>query len=282
MLAWVPNCSGTASQSSAFRTSLRSGLGDTSHGRRCVASYANGVLGNWGRRLTNRIEHIAEGVTLYCGDCREILPTLGNVDAVVTDPPYGIGYSHGEGGGKLARSTQFDHHPIHGDDKPFDPSPWLSFPAVILFGANHFADKLPPSSAWLVWDKRDGVCSNDQADCEMAWSNLGRPARLTRHLWNGMLKASERGQQRVHPTQKPIEVMCWCIEQLPIACNRVLDPFMGSGTTGVAAVRMGRKFIGIEIEPKYFEIACRRISEATKQTDLFIEKPKPAKQEALL
>lgn len=219
-----------------------------------------------------KMEHLAEGVTLYLGDCREILPTLGKVDAVVTDPPYGIAYSHGVGGGKLARSTVFDHHPIVGDDKPFDPTPWLRFPTVVLFGANHFADRLPPSSNWLIWDKRDGVCSNDQADCEMAWTSLKGPARLTRHLWNGMLKASEKGAPRVHPTQKPVDVMRWVIQQLP-PCETILDPFMGSGTTGVAAVKLGRKFIGIEIEPKYFDIACRRISDALRQPDMFIETP---------
>jgi len=224
-----------------------------------------------------RVETLAEGVTLYLGDCREILPTLGKVDAVVTDPPYGIGYSHGVGGGKLARSTQFDHHPIVGDDAPFDPNPWLAFQFVVLFGANHFADRLPPSSAWLIWDKRDGVCSNDQADCELAWTNFGTPARLTRHLWNGMLKATERGEPRVHPTQKPIAVMDWVIRLIPNA-NTILDPFMGSGTTGVAAVKLGRRFIGIEIEPKYFDIACRRVSEALRQPDLFVEPAKLAVQ----
>lgn len=228
-----------------------------------------------------KVEHLAEGVTLYLGDCREILPTLPKVDAVVTDPPYGIGFVHSGKGGKLARSTTFGGVAIVGDDAPFDPSPWLSFPSVILFGANHFADKLPPSPNWLVWDKREGVCSNDQADCEMAWTNLKGPARLTRHLWNGMLKASERGESRVHPTQKPVEVMRWCIEQIGGA-DVILDPFMGSGTTGVAAVKLGRKFIGIEIEERYFSIACKRISDALKQPDMFIEKPKPMKQEAML
>lgn len=212
--------------------------------------------------------------TLYLGDCLDILPTLPKVDAVVTDPPYGIGYSHGVGGGKLARSTQFDHHPIRGDDGPFNPAPWLQFPVVLLWGANHFADKLPPSDRWLVWDKRDGVCSNDQADCEMAWTNLCGPARLIRHLWNGMLKASERGERRVHPTQKPIAVMEWALRQTTKSCDMVLDPFMGSGTTGVACVKLGRKFIGIEIEPKYFDIACKRIEDAYKQGDFFVEKPK--------
>lgn len=228
-----------------------------------------------------RREEIIGDCRLLLGDCLEILPTLGKVDAVVTDPPYGIGYSHGVGGGKLARSTQFDHHPIHGDDKPFDPSPWLAFPVAVLFGANHFADKLPPSPNWLVWDKRDGVCSNDQADCELAWTNLRGPARLTRHLWNGMLKASEKGEIRVHPTQKPVAVMEWALRQTSSLGATILDPFMGSGTTGVACVKLGRKFIGIEIDEGYFDIACERIRKAYAQPDMFIERPPEPKQEAL-
>jgi len=230
-----------------------------------------------------RKETLADGIELWLGDCREVLPTLGKVDAVVTDPPYGIGYVHGDGGGKLARSTSFNRVEIIGDDKPFDPTPFLLFPRVVLFGANHFADKLPASSKWLVWDKRDSVCSNDQADCEMAWTNLDGPARLTRHLWNGMLKASEKGVSRVHPTQKPVDVMRWCIGHLPDDARTILDPFMGSGTTGVACVQLGRKFIGIELDPGYFDIACRRISDELKRPRLDLGEPiaKPV-QEALI
>lgn len=226
-----------------------------------------------------RIEHIGDAV-LYLGDCREILPTLGKVDAVVTDPPYGIGYAHGGGGGKLARSTAFAHETIVGDDRPFEPTEFLGFPTVVLWGANHFAERLPSSAGWLIWDKRDGVCSNDQADCEIAWTNRTSPARVIRHLWNGMLKASERGEVRAHPTQKPIAVMEWCLRQATAGSDVVLDPFMGSGTTGVACAKLGRKFIGIEIEPKYFDIACRRIDAAYKQPDMFIARPEPPKQEA--
>ena len=213
-------------------------------------------------------KEVIGNATLYLGDCLEILPTLEKVDAVITDPPYGIGYSHGVGGGKLARSTKFDSHPIIGDNKPFDPSPWLGFQKVVLFGANHFANRLPDSPFWLIWDKRDGVCSNDQADVEMAWVKGKGQARIIRHLWNGMLKASERGDERVHPTQKPVAVMEWSIKTVG-ADGTILDPFMGSGTTGVACMNLGRKFIGIEIEPKYFEIACERIAQAQKQIRMF-------------
>lgn len=200
--------------------------------------------------------------------------------AVVADPPYGIGFVHRGKGGRLARSTQFGGVAIAGDERPFDPAPWLAFPEAVLWGANHYASRLPDASCWLTWDKRDGVCSNDQADCEHAWTNLGGPARVIRHLWNGMLKASERGEVRVHPTQKPVAVMEWVLGF--VKAHTILDPFMGSGTTGVACARLGRKFIGIEIDQGYFDIACRRIEEAYRQPRLFAEPAVKAKQETLL
>lgn len=207
---------------------------------------------------------------LILGDCLTIMPTLGRFDAVVTDSPYGIGFSHGGGGGKLVRSTRLDHMPIIGDEKPFDPAPLLALgiPAV-LWGGNHFADRLPASQSWLTWDKRCADYSNDQADCEMAWTNLGFPARMFRHVWNGMLRGSESKTPRVHPTQKPVALMEWCLGFLPDA-KTILDPFMGSGTTLVACQRMGRFGTGIELDPDYFDIACKRVDEASRQPDLLI------------
>lgn len=207
---------------------------------------------------------------LILGDCLTIMPTLGRFDAVVTDSPYGIGFSHGGGGGKLARSTRLDHMPIIGDEKPFDPAPLLALgiPAV-LWGGNHFADRLPASQSWLTWDKRCADYSNDQADCEMAWTNLGFPARMFRHVWNGLLRGSESKTPRVHPTQKPVALMEWCLGFLPDA-KTILDPFMGSGTTLVACQRMGRFGTGIELDPDYFDIACKRVDEASRQPDLLI------------
>lgn len=216
---------------------------------------------------------------LYLGDCLDVMPLLGPVGAVVTDSPYGIGYSHGGGGGKLARSTALAKMPILGDDAPFDPSPWISQPAI-MWGANHFANSLPPSQAWLTWDKRCADYSNDQADCEMAWTNLGFPARMFRHVWNGMLRGAESKTPRVHPTQKPVALMQWCLGFLPDA-ETILDPFMGSGTTLVACAKLGRKGIGIELDESYFDIACRRVEEAYRQPDLFIEPPAKATQEAM-
>ncbi len=127
---------------------------------------------------------------------------------------------------------------------------------MILWGANHYASRLPDTATWLVWDKREGGASDDNADCEIAWSNAGGPARLFSHRWRGMVKASEREERRMHPTQKPIVLMRWC---LGFVNGLVLDPYMGSGTTLVAAKLEGRKAIGIEIEERYCEIAAKRL-----------------------
>jgi site-specific DNA-methyltransferase (adenine-specific) len=231
----------------------------------------------------SRIEHIG-AATLYLGDCREILPTLPKVDAVVTDPPYGIGYARGTGGkGKQRNRTgRNDEAPIVGDDKPFDPAPWLVWPCI-LWGANHFAARLP-HGRWLAWNKLGGLEPwDDFSDVEFAWQNKRAADRIFSLLWKGLIQGEKiGGGERFHPMQKPIALMAWCIEHVDTPpCGIVMDPFMGSGTTGVAAVQLGRRFIGIEIEPKYFDIACRRIEEATRQPDMFIERPPPLKQGAL-
>lgn len=216
--------------------------------------------------MTRTFEHNGCTATLILGDCLQILPTLGKVDAVISDPPYGIKFAHGGGGGCLAESTRFGGDAIMGDDKPFDPSRWLGYGIVALWGANHYASKLPDCACWLVWDKRDGICSNDQADCELAWTNQHLPARLKRHLWNGMLKDSERGERRVHPTQKPVPLMAWVMDRVSVPIGAtVLDPYMGSGTTGIACLRTGRNFIGIELDPKHYATACDRMARECAQ-----------------
>jgi len=224
---------------------------------------------------------------LLQGDCLEIMPHLPKVDAVIADPPYGISFSHGEGGDGIGGGkyvSKFNGIKIAGDDEPFDPEPFASAaPIVVLWGGNHFAERLPSSSKWLIWDKRRGLTTNDFADCEIAWTNQKGPARLINHYWNGMMRDSERGIPRVHPTQKPIVVMEWCLKQFPNA-DSILDPFMGSGTTLVACAKLGRRGIGIELDPDYFDIACKRVEEAYRQPDLFLqqEKPAPAEQLSLL
>ncbi len=227
-------------------------------------------------------------IRLMLGDCREIVPSLTKPDAIVCDPPYGISYNPSgkpkgfKGSNLRLKKTFTKTDRVIGDDEAFDPSLLLSVGVpTILWGGNHYASKLPDSSAWLIWDKRCGFTTNDFADCEMAWSNIRQPARLLNHFWNGAIKDSEKGIARVHPTQKPVVLMEWCLGFVPQA-ETILDAYLGSGTTGVAAVKLGRRFIGIEIEPRYFDIACRRIEAATRQPDLFIEhKPAPV-QEALL
>ncbi len=193
--------------------------------------------------------------TLYLGDCLEILPTLGKVDAVITDPPYGIDGTwdggSSNGWGKFSREA-----------KGWDVRTEFSIElikenATIIWGGQYF--NLPASGSWLVWDKI--VREFTSGHCELAWTNLGKPIRAF-NFSHGAL-ASEG---KVHPTQKPLSLMRWCVDMTK---GDVLDPFMGSGTTGVACMNLGRKFIGIEIEPKYFDIACERIENAQRQVRMF-------------
>lgn len=198
---------------------------------------------------------------LYLGSCEDILPTLPKVDAVVTDPPYGIDY--GKAGGFAASSgwKQWRGEAEWDVERPsrevFDAIRACSKDQVI-WGGNYFADLLPPTMRWLVWDK--GQRNFTLADCEFAWVSQHKAARIFDYP-RGSANASA---PKEHPTQKPVEVMKWCIGFLPEA-NTILDPFMGSGTTGVAALQMGRNFIGIEREPRYFDAACRRLRETCSE-----------------
>ena len=202
------------------------------------------------------------GVTIYHGDCREILAAIPSVDLVLTDPPYGVSertQRKSAGRSNLAECNDFP--PVFGDDAPFDPSHLLTYRRLVLFGGNYFAQSLPPSPSWIVWDKRDGIPSNDNADVEMAWTNLGGPARSFHHAWSGMIKASERGDKRVHPTQKPVSLMAWIIQRHTAPGDLVLDPYMGGGSTLVAAKELGRLAIGIEVEERYCEVAAKRLAQ---------------------
>jgi len=241
----------------------------------------------------SRVEHIAEGVTLYLGDCREILPTLGKVDAVVTDPPYGVGLGTHLG----AKDGRRDHVLVKGSYASYDDTEenliGTVIPAIraalakakrgLVFcaGSNiwHFprADLvggvyLPAAQGRNKW----GFTSFWPCLLYGQAPDLHLGARATAH------RSTSSAEKSDHPCPKPLDWMKWSVGIASRVGETILDPFMGSGTTGVAAVKLGRKFIGIEIEPKYFDIACRRISEALKQPDMFIEKPKPLKQEALL
>ena len=216
--------------------------------------------------------------TLYLGDCAEVLSIIDRVDAVVTDPPYGIN----ENSKKVASRGNMAAPKDYGDfdwDKAPPPDELIELIRTkgkyqAFFGGNYFT--LPPTSCWLVWDKLNG--DNDFADCELAWTNWPKAVRRLQWRWNGMIR--QGNEQRYHPTQKPLEVMKWVIELCPKS-DTILDPFMGSGTTGVAAIQMGRKFIGIEREPKYFDIACKRIQQAVDQPQLFEAEPVKQIQEAM-
>lgn len=208
-----------------------------------------------------------ESVTIYHGDCREMLPQL-LASSLITDPPYGIKYSPGGGGrgfrsrsGKPIGKNWAAKDIVRGDNTPFDPAPLLAFPTVVLFGANHYAERLPSSSEWVVWDKRDGLPSNDFADCELIWTNRSGPARLWSHRWMGLMRDSERGEPRLHPTQKPLVLMRWLVERYSEGSGTILDPYMGSGTTLRAAKDCGRKSVGIELEEQYCEVAARRMAQ---------------------
>ena len=211
---------------------------------------------------------IIGNATLYLGDCREILPTLPKVDAVITDPPYGMKWdgkvSVGKNGNGAAGSRAKHYGvAIVGDDVTFDPQPFLNFEHVTLFGSNHFSASLPKGTT-LVWIKRlDGAFGSFLSDAEVAWEKGGHGVYCFR---DQTLMADTAN--RAHPTQKPVPLMSWCIRRTKGA-QTILDPFMGSGTTGVAAMQLGRKFIGIEIEEKYFNIACERIENAQRQQKLF-------------
>jgi len=167
-----------------------------------------------------------------------------------------------------------DYLPVYDDDKPFDPRPFLQHGKYqMFFGGNYFADKLPPSSCWLVWDKDN---TGNFADCELVWTNLPKAVRRIIYRWNGLLQQDMKHKEyRYHPTQKPVPVMKWCILQAGEILT-MADPFMGSGTTLVAAKSLNRYSIGIEIEEKYCEIAAKRCSQEVMELDC-----EPVKKEVL-
>ena len=204
---------------------------------------------------------------LWHGDCREVLPLLPKHDLLLTDPPYGIGRD-----GKPPSTSS------HGGHKGYEfmgwdadaPPGWLfglmheKAAHLIIWGANYYPQHLRPSMGWLVWDKGQRI---SQSDCELAYSTMDKALRsLT------LNRAAIAQDGAVHPTQKPVQVMAWCLDFAADA-RTVLDPFMGSGTTGVACAQLGKAFTGIERERRYFDIACRRIEQAQAQGQLLPPEP---------
>ena len=227
-------------------------------------------------RVANPV--VIGNATLYLGDCMDILPTLPKVDAVITDPPYGIGDRLVKGG----KGGSFDML-INSGANEWDVKPsaelmtlLLSKADVSLIWGGNFLE-LPPCDKPLCWNKLRPNQKN-LSEWEYCWTSLTGRAEMITHCANGGFVATE---ERFHPTQKPLNVMLWCIAKAGTP-QTILDPFMGSGTTGVAAVRLGRAFIGIEREPRYFDIACRRIEDAQRQAPLIPHEQPKQEQEALL
>jgi DNA modification methylase len=234
--------------------------------------------------MTQRIETLAEGVTLYLGDCRKILSTLScKVAITLTDPPYGMDYESGHATDALwaaGRKITNDHSTAARDEM----LALVDAPALV-FGTRRIQD---PAGVrlFLTWDKGPAL---GMGALDLPWKPSSEEIYVIGHGWVGerdesnvlycppMQSMAKNGRQ--HPNEKPVALLQRLLKKSPPGI--VLDPFMGSGSTGVAAVKLSRPFIGIEIEEKYFDIACRRIGEALKQPDLFIEKPKPLRQEAL-
>lgn len=229
---------------------------------------------------------LSPSVTICLGDCREIIDTLP-FDAVVTDPPYGINYVHK---GIDSDGISINRKPIHGDKERFDISHLIALQGahttqgartiyevpLVIFGANHFCNQIPPyQGSWLCWDKSCGQGANSNfVDAEFIWMNRKTKRCIYRHFWLGMCRTGQGNSvlmKRSHPSMKPVELMAWLIETARIGVGKtILDPYMGSGSTGIAALQTGRKFIGVEIDEEYFEIAKERLQqEINRQTECF-------------
>jgi site-specific DNA-methyltransferase (adenine-specific) len=219
------------------------------------------VIGEWRKDAACQPYYADDAVTLYHGDCREIVPALGvKPGLVLTDPPYGVDVSV-DHDARAGRKQAPRYRKVVGDREPFDPSPWLAYPKVILWGGNCFADRLPPSRNWIVWDKREHTPTNARSDADLAWCSFPIGGiRMFRHYWNGPVRASERGYH-VHPTQKPVALMHWIINQWTEPGDLVLDPYAGSGPVLRAAKDLGRRAIGVELDERYCEVIARRLAQ---------------------
>lgn len=218
---------------------------------------------------------------LYRGDSLELLKAgLLKCDAIVSDPPYGIEFQHGGSGSGSGSGigAPVCTDKIIGDDVPFDPAPWIAHAgkdgAVVLFGADHFKTRLPDGGRFICWDKSCGQGpAATFSDAEFAWTNRRNARSIFRKFWMGATRSDDgfdsKTAARAHVSQKPVDLMQWCIEHARIGLDKVvLDPYMGAGSTGVAALLCGRRFVGVEINPKHFAAACARIEKAAEMMGL--------------
>jgi site-specific DNA-methyltransferase (adenine-specific) len=242
-----------------------------------------------GDDMTYKRKEIIGDYTLYLGDSYHITAGLGRFDAIVADPPYGIGYKPQKHNSSKSFSRVRNFGPkdqLIGDsgNMDFDPTPFMGLSDKhIWWGANYYANKLDNAKGWLVWYKARGMEATSFSCAEMAWTNLPLSVRGLDYRWMGLVRDGALREKALHPTQKPLAVMEWCLGFLPNA-RTILDPFMGSGTTLVACAKMGRQGVGIELDPDYFDISCKRVEDAYRQPDMFVKVDAPIleKQEALL
>lgn len=223
---------------------------------------------------------LGDSVSVFLGDAYEMIGAFKDDCRLIGDPPWGIGWRGGHNTGRRKEHgyggylrTDGDFPPIVGDDKPFNPKPFLRFKTVCLWGANNYSHLLPPSRGWLVWNKLDGKTPTDGSDCELAWTNMDMPIRMYTHLWRGLIRAGEENiskARKLHPHQKPVALMAWVLRTLKVTVgDTVIDPFMGSGSLGVACWRLGINYVGMEIDPHYYEIAGERLLKELAQPPLF-------------
>ena len=214
-----------------------------------------------------RCRQIGPHCTLYCSDWQTVYPLLPSQAAVVTDPPYHTSYDYTK---PRRRPSRWDRNFV-GADQPFDPTPWLRFPEVILFGANHYWKALPQGGSWCCWHKTPGRQAADFAPCEWIWMSQAGPPHYVPYLWCGGMREGEenysRLPQKLHPAQKPVALLTFLVEQT--VAPVVLDPYMGSATTLAACVRLRRPCIGIELDPAYFAVACARLQQEVEAVGLF-------------
>jgi len=198
---------------------------------------------------------------IYNNNCVDVLGEIKNVDLFLTDPPYGIGEANGKNKSRGKFAISKDYGVSDWDNQTIDIETINDFIKLskksVIFGGNYY--NLPPSPCWFVWDKVNGA--TDFADCELAWTNLKMAVRMYKHMWHGMLRKGK--EERFHPTQKPLDLMKWCILKADKEgfSDLILDPFMGSGTTLLAAKQLNRKAIGIEKNKNYCDVAIKRLSQ---------------------
>jgi site-specific DNA-methyltransferase (adenine-specific) len=221
----------------------------------------------------NKQEFLNGQITLYNGDCFDVMQNLKDkeIDLVLTDPPYGINIDGGIGGGVLAKKSSFikkNWDKNSPEKKIFDKIFKIS-KNQIIFGANHFIEKINKnSSCWIVWDKNNG--ENNFADCELAYTSFNTAVRKFKWTWQGMLQENMKNKElKIHPTQKPVALMLWCLKNYSKENDLIFDGFLGSGTTAISCIRTKRRLIGCELDNEYFDKMCKRIEEELRQGVLF-------------